>query len=546
MNLPARPFSLRRTANSTLQKTITSLTTLIKRGVLLLLLLSGNLPLQAQTWQSDLVQVAPDGKITYHKDRDGFVLADFSHAGYGGGGVAIPNVKTVMQIDPVPGDNTTHIQAAIDRLAAMPADANGFRGALLLTKGIYEVYGTIRLHGEGMVLRGEGYGDNPGNSTILLAKGDTPRHRTVLVVGRDEGYALNRGMTGKQSITDARVEVGSYTFHVENGSAYKKGDRIAFFHPCSDEWLTAIDRGGSPTGEWKVDSYPIQFHRCITAVNGNEITVDVPFYSTFDKKLSPSYIYKFDDAPFQHNLGVENFRIDIVTAMGEDEDHAWDAVGFNTVEDCWARNVVALHFGQAGFYTRSACRVTLENCKAIEPVGIVTGSRFYNFNLTNFSQQVLIRDCYANHGRHNFISNGTSSVVGCVFLRCVSEGVIATNEGHRHWSTGMLFDGFREIAPAREIVLAIYNRGRFGTHHGWAAAHCVLWNCDVSEKGKIIVQQPPTAQNYAIGCRGIDSSGNWQFPGKPGYVEGMNRPNLYPVSLYEAQLQARLGHGSGK
>lgn len=501
--------------------------------------------LQAQVWQSDLVKVAPDGAITYHEDKDGFVLPDFSHAGYGGGGIALPEVATVMEIEPVQGDNTAHIQAAIDALAAMPAGADGMRGALLLKHGIYEIYGTINLHGEGMVLRGEGYGDNPAFSTILIAKGDRPRHRTVLVVGAGKNYQLTDGIADKQFITDNKVPVGSCTFHVEEGSAYRPGDRIAFFHPCTDEWLTAVDRGGSPLGEWKVGAYPIQFHRRITAVRGNEITVDVPFYYTFDRSLSPSYIYKFDDSVYQRNLGIENFRIDIETAMGEDEDHAWDAVGFNTVEDCWARNVTTLHFGQAGFYTRSASRVTIENCKALEPVGIRTGSRFYNFNLSTFSQQILFTRCYANHGRHNFISNGISSVVGCVFHRCVSEGTTHTNEGHRHWSTGMLYDNLQEkgFVPrpvGNGIVLAIYNRGRYGSHHGWAAAHCVLWNCDVTEQGKIIVQQPPTAQNYAVGCRGIDSSGNWQFPGKAGYVEGMNRPDLYPSSLYEAQLHARL------
>lgn len=494
----------------------------------------------AQSWQSDLVRVAPDGKITYNKDSDGFILPDFSHAGYGGGGAAIPKVETVMRIAPVAGDNTAHIQHAIDRLALMPANAEGIRGALLMTKGLYEVHGTIYLRGNGMVLRGEGYGDNPAFSTILLAKGDTPRHRTVLVVGAGTDYALDAGIRDKQFITDNKIEVGAYRFHVADASAYKAGDRIAFFHPCTEEWLTAVGRGGSPTGEWKASAYPIQFHRRITAVNGNEITVDVPFYYTFDKSLSPSYIYKFDDGVFRHNLGVENFRVDIETAMGEDEDHAWDAVGFNTVEDGWALNMVALHFGQAGFNTRSSSRVTLENCKAIDPVGIRTGSRFYNFCLNTFSQQILVKACYGSKGRHNFISNGISSVVGCVFLNCVSEEVSNTNEGHRHWSTGMLFDGFREVNPAKPIVLAIYNRGSFGTHHGWAAAQCVLWNCDVSEGGKMIVQKPPTSQNYLIGGRGTEASATWQFKGETGYVEGLNRPNLYPVSLYEAQLAARL------
>ena len=44
---------------------------------------------EAQNWQSALVKVKKSGKLVYAKDKDGFVLPDFSHAGYRGGGVAI-------------------------------------------------------------------------------------------------------------------------------------------------------------------------------------------------------------------------------------------------------------------------------------------------------------------------------------------------------------------------------------------------------------------------------------------------------------------------
>ena len=57
-------------------------------------------------WQSELLSVANDGAITYQRDSHGFRLPDFSHAGYKGGGVALPEVQTVSTISPVKGDNT--------------------------------------------------------------------------------------------------------------------------------------------------------------------------------------------------------------------------------------------------------------------------------------------------------------------------------------------------------------------------------------------------------------------------------------------------------
>ncbi|WP_188194917.1 hypothetical protein [Nonomuraea sp. SYSU D8015] len=58
----------------------------------------------------------------------------------------------------------------------------------------------------------------------------------------------------------------------------------------------------------------------------------------------------------------------------------------------------------------------------------------------------------------------------------------------------------------------------------------------------LIVQKPPTAQNYAIGCHGtVTGDGPFQQPA--GHIEGANRPGLFPHSLYQAQLLDRLRGG---
>ncbi|NEE02439.1 CBM96 family carbohydrate-binding protein [Phytoactinopolyspora halotolerans] len=55
----------------------------------------------------------------------------------------------------------------------------------------------------------------------------------------------------------------------------------------------------------------------------------------------------------------------------------------------------------------------------------------------------------------------------------------------------------------------------------------------------IVVQQPPTAQNWAIGCAGT-VTGVGAFDHPPGKIEGANQPGLTPASLYRAQRQQRL------
>jgi hypothetical protein len=49
----------------------------------------------------------------------------------------------------------------------------------------------------------------------------------------------------------------------------------------------------------------------------------------------------------------------------------------------------------------------------------------------------------------------------------------------------------------------------------------------------MIVEQPPTAQNWAIGCTAKSHSGD-------GYWESVGRP-VQPQSLYLSQLHERLG-----
>src|SRR5512136_784419 len=63
-----------------------------------------------------------DGKLVYVPDEQGNTIPDFSYAGYGGGGTTIPTVPVRETIWPVPGDNTENIQAAIDKVSALPLD----------------------------------------------------------------------------------------------------------------------------------------------------------------------------------------------------------------------------------------------------------------------------------------------------------------------------------------------------------------------------------------------------------------------------------------
>ncbi len=512
-------------------------------------------------WQSKLLSMGVDGSLTYHQDEYGYTLPDFGAAGYRGGGIPIPDVPVKKEISPISGDNTQHIQDAINEMGLLPLDANGIRGALLLKAGKYEIATKISMPFDGVVLRGEGSGDNPATSTILYATGTSQRR--LITVGGNSDNTWGKSITNKTNITDNIVVAGSKSFHVESVSGYSVGDQIAIRHPKTQAWFDAISGGvgSSGAGPWTMDDdLDIVYNRYITAINSStkEISIDAPVYYSLQKSLTQCYIHKFSIAGIVKEVGVENLRLDTyydnrdttTTRFGTykpDEAHATEALALSNTENSWMRNVVATHFSMNTFNFRWTTRCTVEECKAIDPVSIIDGSRRYNFNFHFGSQQILLKNCYANYGRHHYVSNGTTSVSGIVMKDCTAEYAYAVTEGHRRWTSGLLFDNFTNNhvhSGAGDFGIGFYNRGSYGTSHGWTAVHSVLWNCELSNSnagGKAVIQKPPTAQNYGIGNKAAIVNEAGPFGGCfPGYIEGTNQPGLQPSSLYDAQLAERL------
>ena len=105
---------------------------------------------------SKVFHLDASGKLVYEEDSLGNRLPDFSFVGYHSGEKSIPKVPVLITLEAKQGDNTEHIQNALDELGEITPDKNGIRGALLLKKGIYKVSGELTISHSGIVLRGEG------------------------------------------------------------------------------------------------------------------------------------------------------------------------------------------------------------------------------------------------------------------------------------------------------------------------------------------------------------------------------------------------------
>ncbi|HWJ91664.1 MAG TPA: hypothetical protein VNR87_11170, partial [Flavisolibacter sp.] len=105
-------------------------------------------------WESKLVRVTSTGDLEYYADAQANVLPDFSRVGYAGGDKPLPSVPVVETVSPAAGNSESVIQNAIHKLAQRAPDRNGFRGAILLKKGVYRIPGSIKIETSGIVLRG--------------------------------------------------------------------------------------------------------------------------------------------------------------------------------------------------------------------------------------------------------------------------------------------------------------------------------------------------------------------------------------------------------
>jgi hypothetical protein len=91
-------------------------------------------------------------------------------------------------------------------------------------------------------------------------------------------------------------------------------------------------------------------------------------------------------------------------------------------------------------------------------------------------------------------------------------------------------------------MISMMNRLNYGTGHGWAGVNYVAWNTE----GILVAEQPPTAQNWAIGHIGEKREGpfHWWNVVKLGVGHGYwesHGLNVEPQSLYYKQLEDRTG-----
>lgn len=478
-------------------------------------------------WESSFLKVNKNGSIIYKADEKGNTIPDFSRVGFYGGDKKIPDVSIVKTVSPSGTDNDELIiQAAIDEVAKLPLDKNGFRGAILLKKGTYKIPQSIRISASGIVLRGEG--DQP-EGTKLIA---TSKKQVSLITVAGNGN-IKEVKGSRVKVTDAYVPTGTFSFTVADTKKFKKGDKIILFRPGTQKWIDDLkmnqieERPG--TKQWQAKEYDLSFERIITKIEGNKISIDNPVVMPMETKYGGAEIYNYSFEGRIKHVGVEHIYFESEYEKDTSENHAWNAVAFSKIEHSWVRNVTAKYFGNSCVtLDGSAKNISVLNSNCYDHKSVITGSRRYSFN--NNGQLNLFMNCKATDGRHDYVT-GARTCGPNVFYNSTAAKTHADIGPHHRWSTGTLYDN---IITDGEIN--IQDRGNWGSGHGWVGVTQVVWNCTVK---RAAVQNPwASGKNYCIGLKGEKYDG--RLKGRPDAEwEGQNKDGLQPASLYVAQLKAR-------
>jgi hypothetical protein len=432
----------------------------------------------------------------------------------------------VLAVQPIAGDDTASIQAAINQVSALPLGANGFRGAVLLATGDYDIAGQLTIATSGVVLRGVG---RESNQTVLHATG-TSQRELISIAGSG-----SQSLTGStRNMIDKVVPVGARSFRVDSTSGFAVGDTVRVTRPSTSDWISDLGmdsippRGdGGPVTQWQPGSLDIRFDRVITRIEGDRVFLDAPLTNSFELQYGGGQIKKYNWADRIENVGVENLRAESDFASDTDENHSWDFVSIENAQNVWVRDTTSANFARSAVLSNPTAKwVTVDNAINLSPKSLVTGGRRYTFDLSG--QLELVTNSEANEGRHDFINNSNRPAGPHVFHNSVANNALDESGPHQRWATGSLFDN---ITVDGDQINA-RNRGNFGTGHGWAGANMVIWN---STADSYIVQNPPTAQNWLVGSTGAVIDDQTFGPQPPGYIDS-HGARVEVESLYEAQL----------
>jgi hypothetical protein len=306
--------------------------------------------------------------------------------------------------------------------------------------------------------------------------------------------------------------------------------------------MDKLARDGKPQ-TWIKAGTLITTDRVIKSVAGARLTLDVPLSDSFDAAyLNPpgSTVVRYTFPGRIEQVGLESLR---VTAPGQDvpiTQGQYTLLRMSAVTDGWVRDVVAEETQNTITIGHNVRRVTLDNVHIRHTVPFTGAASPADIAISG-TQILVHRSSVTGKGVWPIVTQQGVTGPNVVLDFMSDQAGIAP---HQRWATGLLVDSsVLRNGTERRPNIAFSNREYAGSGHGWSVGWAVAWNV---EADIVLLQQPPGAKNWCIGCSGRPASILWHgnpipVPEIPSDTFESPAVRVAPASLYLTQLRERLG-----
>lgn len=470
------------------------------------------------------------------KDFGTGTLPDFSYAGYDFSNSSIPDISGWNVVDVTnhganPNDNTYDDTGIKSAIAA--AENSGQPSVVFFPKGTYRVHSSstanssIEIKKSNIILRGEGAGS--GGTEIFCDK---------------KGSFNFVFKHASQSITDITAVTqtakrGSFTVTVASTNNLSVGQIVELTQRTTknnDANGVLPIPSNSYTNDWSMKNngiMPLEKHK-IAAINGNTVT----FVNPIQLNMPQDGSTKLKKINMIHDVGVEDILFtgnwtsineDFNHHQNDDHDYAWQAVRYEHCYNSWMRNCEFKHWNEC---------LEFQNCMALTIENVdFTGKRGHSSYFVKFSSNLLFQNLRDLAGHQHGASPRRSSS-GLVFSNC-------------EMKTGQSIDchGSYPYANLLENTNGTFDRNGGNTKsYPNSGPYMTFWNFihDSNYGSKTFDfwdTQNRKLHTYVnpifVGFRAPGENITLQNAGK----NELKNQEVYPVSLFDAQLQLRLYNG---
>ena len=314
------------------------------------------------------------------------------------------------------------------------------------------------------------------------------------------------------------------------------GDTIIVQRPQTQPWINAIDMNAL-TNPWTPGN-GLEFECQVTAINGNQISVDVPLCNPIEQTWTMGQVFQVTDASRIQQVGMEN-----LCGVGQIADYPSNIltgtfVVYQNLKNGWFRNVLMSGWGNGVSLNGGVKWFTAQDCQYVNPATGTSSAAPAAYTIGSSCSRCLMQRCAADGPYYHIMVTQAGTPGPDVFLNFMCSGTHYNGGPHQRWAAGALHDN---IVMAPDSVggytpyLAINNRGNDGSGQGWAAGFSLMYNCQVPQ---FQLEQPDTTTNhYNWTIGGIGSAYAYSDNG----IYDTKGSMVSPHSLYLEQLRERLG-----